>query len=574
MYTLDKAKAEVADALRSVLPSEVTVSESDLSRPPQAEMGDLSFPCFGPAKALKGNPAAIAKDLAEKLNPSVLIGEVRAVGPYVNFFFSRKAFSTSVLEDVLGHVNKYGDAPRNGEQVLLEYGSVNTHKEVHVGHLLNLSLGLSIGRLLDAAGTKVTHLKYIGDVGAHVAKWLWYFDKVRRGEVGGRTTVTEHNEIAQFGKIYTEATQLAESDEEKYKPEISAVLQKLEAHDPEWEDLWIRTRDACLHQIDQIFTELGAHFSRTYLESEVEGPGKELVKELLAKGIAKEGEKGAKIVDLEAENLGIFLVLKSDGTALYSTKELALAGLKFREYPETDRSLHVVDNRQALYFKQFFATLKKLGFNKPMTHVSHDFVTLVGGAMSSRKGNIITLEDFRDQMKALVREETAKRHEDWDEAKIEKTVWIIAEGAMKFGMLKQDTDRPLTFDMAAALSFDGFTGPYVQYAHARLSTILGKAVGETVSVCSAIDDEKEFALLRMVADLPHTVLAAARDFRPSVIAQYLFELAQASNEFYRDVPVLTAPPADRARRLAIVAATRVALANGLSLLGIRAPEEM
>src|SRR6185369_9049422 len=144
MYTLDKAKKEVVAALVAALPADVPVSETDLSRPPEAEMGDLSFPCFGAAKALKGNPAAIAKDLAEKLIPSVLIGEVRAVGPYVNFFFSRKAFATSVVEDVLGHVNKYGDAPRNHEQVLLEYGSVNTHKEVHVGHLLNVSLGLSV----------------------------------------------------------------------------------------------------------------------------------------------------------------------------------------------------------------------------------------------------------------------------------------------------------------------------------------------------------------------------------------------------------------------------------------------
>ena len=574
MYTLDKAKKEVIDALFSALPPDSDVSDTDLSRPPQADMGDLSFPCFGLAKALKGNPAAIAKDVAAKITPSGLVGEVRAVGPYVNFFFNKKAFATSVLEDVLGHVNKYGDAPRNGEQALLEYGSVNTHKEVHVGHLLNVSLGLSIGRLMNAAGTKVVHVKYIGDVGAHVAKWLWYYDKVRRGEVAGRTTLTEHSEMVQFGKIYTEATLLAESDEEKYKPEISAVLKKLEAHDPEWGDLWNRTRESCLTQINALFAELGIHFSRTYLESEVEGPGKELVKELLAKGIAKEGEKGANIVDLEAEDLDVFLVLKSDGTALYSTKELALAGLKFREYPETSRSLHVVDNRQSLYFKQFFATLKKLGFDKPMVHVSHDFVTLSEGAMSSRKGNIITYEDFRDQMKAMVLEETAKRHADWDEDKVSKTVWMIAEGAMKFGMLKQDTDRPLTFDMAAALSFDGFTGPYVQYAHARLSTILAKAEGETVSVCSAVDDPKEFALLRMVADLPQAALIAARDFRPSLVAQYLFELAQASNEFYRDVPVLSADPGDRARRLAVIAAARVALANGLFLLGIRAPEEM
>src|SRR5687767_8251559 len=230
--------------------------------------------------------------------------------------------------------------------------------------------------------------------------------------------------------------------------------------------------------------------------------------------------------------------------------------------------------RQSLYFKQFFATLKRMGFDKEMTHLAYEFVTLKEGAMSSRKGNIVTYEEFRDEMTGMVASETKKRHEEWSDAKVKGTAWAVAEGAMKFGMLKQDNDRPITFDMEAALSFDGFTGPYVQYSHARLSSILAKAEGETVSVCSASDDAKEFALLRLVADLPQTISSAANAHRPSILAQYLFELAQASNDFYRDVPVLSAETADRSRRLAIVAAARTALANGLALLGIRAPEEM
>jgi arginyl-tRNA synthetase len=355
---------------------------------------------------------------------------------------------------------------------------------------------------------------------------------------------------------------------------VSAVLQALEAHDPAWEKRWLETRDACLKQIDAIFKELDIHFARTYLESEVEAPGKALVTELLDKGIAKEGDKGAIIVDLEDEKLGIFLALKSDGTALYSTKELALAQLKFKEYPGTNESLHVVDNRQSLYFKQFFAVLRRMGFTQPMRHLSHDFVTLAEGAMSSRKGNIVTYEDFRDEMTERVLEETKKRHEDWSPEKQKENAWAIAEGAMKFGMLKQDDDRPIVFDMTAALSFDGFTGPYVQYSHARLSSILSKAGGEVVSVCKASDDPKEFALLRLVAEFPGVVSAAAAAYRPSLIAQYAFDLAQEANAFYRDVPVLSAEADERCRRLAIVEAARKTLARALWLLGIKAPEEM
>lgn len=568
MTTLDKAKSQVVDALRTALPEGASVSGADLSRPPQADMGDLSFPCFSAAKAAKGNPAAIAKDVAARISPSDLVGEVRAVGPYVNFFFNKKAFATSVLEDVLGRAGDYGDAEPKGDRILIEYGSPNTHKEVHVGHLRNFALGLAAERLLRAAGHEVIPVNYIGDVGAHVAKWLWYYDKKRTelGEAAG---------IKEFGKIYTEATRLVETDEAKHKPEISAVLQALERHEEPWESLWKETRDACLKQLDVIFSEIGIRFARTYLESEVEGPGKELVKELLAKGIATEGEGGAKIVDLaEPEKLGVFLVLKSDGTALYSTKELALAKLKFSEHPNVTESIHVVDTRQSLYFKQFFATLKRMGFDQPMSHLAYDFVTLKEGAMSSRKGNIVTYEDFRDAMTDMVREETKKRHEEWDDKKVQDNAWAIAEGAMKFGMLKQDNDRAITFDMEAALSFDGFTGPYVQYAHARMCSILAKAEGDVVSVCKASDDAKEFALLRLIADLPATVADAAAARRPSLLAQYLFELAQASNDFYRDVPVLSAEKDDRCRRLSIVASARAALARGLFLLGIRAPEEM
>lgn len=574
MTTIENATRQVLEALRAALPEGASVSDGDLSRPPQAAMGDLSFPCFGAAKDLKRNPAEIAREVAAKVVPLGLVGEARAVGPYVNFFFERRAFATAALEEVFGRASEFGHASeRKDGRIMIEYGSPNTHKEIHVGHLRNFALGLSVERLLRAAGHDVVAVNYIGDVGAHVAKWLWYYDKVRKGAVPGAEPIGD--DITRFGKIYTDATRLAEADEEVSKPAISAVLQALEQHDPTWETLWRTTRDACLAQMDVIFRELGIRFERTYLESEVEGPGKALVKDLLAKGIAKEGERGAIIVDLaEPEDLGVFLVLKSDGTALYSTKELALAGLKFKEFPGVTDSVHVVDMRQSLYFKQFFATLRRMGFDKAMTHLAYEFVTLKEGAMSSRKGNIVTYEDFRDEMTAMVASETRKRHEDWDDAKVRETAWAIAEGAMKFGMLKQDNDRPITFDMEAALSFDGFTGPYVQYGHARLSSILAKAEGETVSVCAASDDPKEYALLRLVADLPRTVIDAAATFRPSILAQYLFDLAQASNDFYRDVPVLSAPPADRGRRLAIVAAARVALANGLALLGVRAPDEM
>lgn len=567
MSVLDRAKQEVAVALARAL-SVPGISPDELVKPPQADMGDLSYPCFGLAKSMKASPAAIAKDVAAKIAAGGMIGEARAAGPYVNFYFDRKAFSTAVLGEVLGRSVDYGDAlERKDERIMIEYGSPNTHKEIHVGHLRNFCLGLSVVRLCRAAGYDVVPVSYIGDIGAHVAKCLWALKKFHVGEE------PPENRGKFLGQIYTEATNKVEEDE-SVKTEIAEVLRKLEARDPAWDALWRETRQWSIDELNAVFAELGCVFERMYFESEVEARGKALVKELLDAGLAKEGERGAIIADLEAEGLGVFLLLKSDGSALYSTKELALAEKKFSDFEDIARSVHIVDNRQSLYFRQFFATLKRMGFDKKMTHLAYEFVTLKEGAMSSRKGNIVTYEDFRDEMLRMTMEETAKRHEDWSPERVRDVSWAIAEGAMKFGMLKQDTERAIVFDMDAALSFDGFTGPYIQYAHARLSSILAKATEDVISVCKASDDPREFALLRLVADLPATVAASAEAYKPSLLAQYLFELAQASNDFYRDVPVLSAPDDDRCRRLVIVSAARVAIARGLFLLGIRAPEEM
>lgn len=569
MFTIQKIKSDLLARLNAALP-DLGATEADLSRPPQKDMGDLAFACFGAAKRLKKAPPAIAAEILEKIDAGAFVAKTDAVGPYVNFYFNRGAVAGAIMRDVLAEQERYGDAPATGRKVMIEYASVNTHKEVHVGHLRNIVLGLAAANLRRAAGDAVIPAYYIGDIGAHVAKWLWFLAKtdpagIRAKAKGG---------AREFGKMYTDATQLAESDPE-FKKEIDGVLRSLEEHDPEWEALWRSTRDICLVEIEKIFKELGAVFEKKYLESEVEGPGKELVRELLKVGVAKEGERGAIIVDLEAENLGVFLVLKSDGSALYSTKELALAKRKFAEVPDLAESVHIVDNRQSLYFKQLFATLRRLGFDKPMTHLGYEFVTLKEGAMSSRTGNIVAYEDFRDQMTGHAAKETAARHEDWPPEKIKETAWRIAEGAMKFGMLKQDNDRPIVFDIEAALSFDGFTGPYVQYAHARLCSILEKAGRPRVAaVPPSASDEREYDVLRVVADFPQAVADAARDYKPSVLAQYLFDLAQASNDFYRDVPILTAEPADRERRLAITETVRATLARGLGLLGITALREM
>jgi len=570
MSVLEQAKKEIIALVSGALGQTVDARPCDLSVPPQKDMGDLAFACFGAAKALKKSPVEVAKTLAAAIKPSGLVAAAVAAGPYVNFRLDRDAFSAAVLSEVLGAADKFGAAPAaKGEKVMIEYAQPNTHKEFHVGHLRNVCLGQAVVNLARAAGYEVVPVSYMGDIGAHVAKCLWCLKKFHAADA------VSENRGKYLGQIYAEATRRVDEDE-KLKEEVAEVQRKLEAREPEWDKLWRETREWSLDEFKAIFAELGIELDRWYWESEVEEPGKKLVQELLAKGIAQEGERGAKIVDLEKYGLGIFLVLKSDGSSLYSTKELALAQLKFSEYRGISRSIHIVDSRQSLYFRQFFKTLELMGFDKlKTTHLGYEFVTLKEGAMSSRKGNIVSYEDFRDEMTARVAAETKKRRDDWDEERVKETAWTVAEGAMKFGMLKQDPDKPIVFDIDAALSFDGFSGPYIQYAHARLCSILAKAgglpAGEAITGSA---DAAEHAVLAKAAELPEIVAAAAEQYKPSILAQYLFDLAQAGNDYYRDVPVLSASGAERTHRLQVIETVRLALANGLRLIGMKAPREM
>lgn len=570
MTTLDKAKSDVIEAVKAALPDGTPCDTGMLEKPPQKELGDFAFPCFGLSRLLKKAPQIIAQEVAAQVTTGGFIASAKAAGPYVNVTLDKAMLTESLLREVLGAPDAYGSAKpgSSGRAVMVEYGSLNTHKEFHVGHLRNIVLGLAVENLARAAGDRVIPVSYIGDIGAHVAKCLWAYRTFHKDDA------LPENKGKYLGGIYSEATRRVEEDE-TLKEAVAEVQRKLEARDPEWQSLWEVTRQWCIDELNAAFFGLGVKFERMYFESEVEQPGKELVAELRKKGIATEGERGATIVDLSApEDLGVFLVLKGDGAALYSTKELALAHLKQKEFGVIDESIHVVDARQSLYFKQFFATLKRLGFTQAMTHLSYEFVTLKEGAMSSRKGNIVPYEDFRDEMIRRTGEESRSRHEDWSEARIKEAAWTVAEGALKFGMLKQDLDRAIVFDIDEALAFEGFTGPYLQYAHARMASILQKADKDAPMAMDGTDEQAEYDVLRVAADFPQAVADAAAQHRPSLLAQYLFEFAQAANAFYRDVPVLTAPPADRARRLAIVRTLKATLKNGLALLGIRSPEEM
>ncbi|MBU1348845.1 arginine--tRNA ligase [Patescibacteria group bacterium] len=613
-YAWDAIKTHIARIIGEA--AGFDVMPGDLAPPPTPDLGDLAYPCFGISKVSRKSPADVAKSLAKKIKTGTDgIASVSAAGPYLNVTLEGAELVGRVIKDVECMKASYGKTDSGkGKQLMLEYAQPNTHKEIHVGHLRNLVLGASLARIIQANGWDVVTSSYHGDIGAHVAKCLWLF--VRRGSSDvkrpvpkrkkGETSATPLSDEAwadhlildlttdaveamlkavpkserngkHLGELYAEATKLLEENPD-WKTQVSDVQRRLEGKDTAWTKLWRETRRWSLQEMEAIFEDIGVAIDRQYLESEMVEAGLKVVGELLKTGIAKESE-GAIIVDLTDEGLDIFLIRKSDGTTLYATKDLALAKVKFKDYPKLARNLIVVDNRQSLYFRQLFATLRRMGFDKPMEHIGYEFVTLKGGSMSSRSGNVVTWPSFREEILAFATAETSQRHLDWNQGRVTHTAWCLLMGGMKFGMLKQDGDKAIVFDMEKALSFDGATGPYIQYATTRLGSILMKANWEAgrgmkVGDLDALEHPAEKRLALAIATFPRAAKRAADELRPSVLAQWCLDMATRSNEFYRDVPVIDAPLGVKQARLRLVASARTALILGLTLLGIPIPEEM
>jgi len=566
-YIILKIKKQIIDLIAQAIEVDFDLHKLEVVVPPDSMMGDLAVPCFYLSKITRQSPNQIAQELAEKINSGGVIKEIKNIGAYLNFFIDPEILGKSVNNEIQKNKDIYGGAKNSPKKIMLEFSQPNTHKEFHVGHLRNAILGNSLVNILRFSGHKVTAVNYIGDIGAHVAKCLWAYDKFYSPKE------LPENKGKFLGQVYTDGSQKIESNLE-YKKEVDEVLQKLETGDKKWTALWKKTRKWSLDDFDRIYKILGVKFDHFFYESEVEKPGKKMVAELLEQGVAQKSE-GAVIIDLEKYHLKQFLLLKSDGSSLYSTKELALAKLKFEKF-KIDESIVVVDSRQSFYLQQFFKTMEVIGFDKKMIHIPYEFVTLKDGAMASRKGNVVLFEDFYNQVVDRATIETKNRHEDWPEKKINEVARKIALSAIKFNMLKVGNNSVITFDIDEALSFDGFSGPYIQYTCSRISSVLKKAKVTTFSTIdySKLNSDLEKEILLQLASFPEVVAESAKNYDPSQVAKYLFDLAKLFSAFYQKSPIINSTKEIKEARLILVDSIRKVLINGLDLLGIEPLDQM
>src|SRR3989344_4583599 len=556
-------KSKVVDALKitGLNPNEI---ENLIEKPKDYSHGDYAFPCFILSKKMKKSPVKIAKELAPKIKSSEF-EKVVAVGAYVNFFLDVKKFAHEVLNRIEKEKDKYGSSDvGKGKKFMIEFSQPNTHKAFHVGHIRGTTLGESIARIREFSGYKVIRANYSGDTGMHIAKWMWAYTNFHKGE-------KIQNDESWFAKIYVEAVKKL-ADDEVAEGEVLEINRKLdERKEKRLIELWKETRAKSISEWKPIYKDLGVEFDKHFFESQFESAGKKIAIELVKKGIAEVSD-GATIMNLNDKSLGVWVLLRRDGTVLYSAKDIALANEKFAKY-KMDESLVITSVEQNLHFKQLKKTLELMKFEnwEKYEHIGYESVRLPEGKMSSRTGNNILYADFKNELVNTAKEEILKRSQ-LDEKELNERAITIGISAMKYSMLKQDNNKVIVFNKNEAIRFEGDTGPYLLYSYARANSILRKS-GKSKSgfkINSVHDFER--ALINELGVFPDLVIESCKTFNVSNLAHYAYSLAQIFNEFYHACPVIG--DKEESFRLELVRAFVQVLGNALHLLGISVLEEM
>ncbi len=567
----EKVAAKLAEELKLKSAAEFA---QILEVPPDEKLGDYALPCFPFAKELKKAPPLIAKELVGKIKKDGLVEEVKVVGPYLNLFLNKENIINTTVTAVLEEKERYGAGASKAERVMIEYSQPNTHKAFHVGHLRGTSIGEALARILKHAGYDVIQANYSGDTGMHVAKWLWCYTRFHKDECPPK-----EGKGKWLASLYVEAVKKLEKEPE-LQEQVDTINRELEeGKEKALLDLWTQTRQWSIDEFDAIYDDLQAHFDKWWFEREMEAKGKAIAQELVKKGIARVSD-GATIVDLEQYNLGVWVLLRKDGTVLYSAKDLALAEIKFNEH-NIGRSIYVVGKAQALHMQQLFKTLELMEFKQAARcfHLSYEEVRLPDGKMSSRTGQNILYQEIKDEVFSYAEQEVRKRHEEWDEKEIAAVTKAVGVCALKFEMVYRDHNKPIVFETERVCDFEGDTGPYLQYTHARCNSILAKLAeqGKTVkkrSSFAAIASEHEFRLAKRLLDFPLVIEKVAATLYPEELAKYVLELAKTFNSFYHECKVLGEPADVENARALLVHATAVVLERSLFLLGIDAPKRM
>lgn len=559
-------KQLIASELAKVIDSlDQSAISNLLEQPKSSDLGDIAFPAFSLAKVERKAPQAIAADIAEKIDPSHF-EKVVATGPYVNFFLNKAKISDQVIKEVIKEGADYGQQNEGqGGNITIDLSSPNIAKPFSVGHLRSTVIGDALSNIFRKMGYNTIKINHLGDWGKQFGLLMVAYKK------WGNKEAVEANPIDELLQLYVRINAEIENDP-ALDEEGRLWFKKLEDGDPEATELWQWFRDESLVEFNRIYELLGVEFDSLNGEAFYNDKMDEAVKILEDKGLLKES-KGASIVDLDDVNLPPAMIKKSDGATLYITRDIATAMYRARTYNFV-KNVYVVGQEQSNHFRQLKAVLKKMGFDwsDDMIHVDFGLVTKNRQKLSTRKGNIILLEPTLQEAISRAKAQIEEKNPNLENK--EAVAHAVGVGAVKFYDLKTDRRNGYDFDLEAMVSFEGETGPYVQYAYARIQSILRKAdFKPSLDANYNLNDAESWEIIKLLQDFARVVKRAADNFEPSLIAKYAISLAQAFNKYYAHTRILDENP-ERDSRLALSYTTAVMLKEALRMLGVEAPEKM
>lgn len=549
--------------------------KSMIEIPQDQSMGDYAFPCFRLAKTMRKAPNLIAAELAEKLQGEQLFSEVSPVNAYVNMFVSREEMMKSTVSEVLEEKENFGRSDIGGnKKVIVEFSSPNIAKPFHIGHIRSTVIGNSLSKIYDALGYDVFKINHLGDYGTQFGKMICAY---RRW--GNREDVINSpikTLLGYYTKFHVEVEEHPELEDE-----ARAIFTKLEQGSKEEVELWQWFREESLKEFQRVYDMLGIEFDSYNGESFYSDKMPRFEKELSDKGLLQES-KGAQVVDLEKYKLGTALIKKSDGSSLYITRDIAAAVYRKENY-DFYKNIYVVATQQNLHFQQLFKILELMGYDwaNQCVHVPFGMVRLEEGTMSTRHGRVVFLEDVLNGAIEKTREIIEEKNPNIEN--LEEITSQVGIGAVVFNELSNNRIKDYTFKWDQILNFDGETGPYVQYTHARCASLLRKA-GEDIVAKAQDPKNVDFALLaksdsayeltKLIYAFPGVVEQAGEKYEPSIITRHIIDIAQCFNKFYHDEHIIVDDEVEKTSKIALVIATKRVIATGIGLLGMKAPERM
>lgn len=561
-------KMEVAGLLAKATELSLEDTLNTVEIPGNKVMGDFAFPCFRLAKVFRKAPPMIAQEVAEKLDKPAFIDNIQVVGAYINFFVKKGIYAQEILSKVLAEKENYGKSDIGaGKTVVIDYSSPNIAKPFHVGHLRSTVIGNAIYKIYEALGYNCEGVNHLGDWGTQFGKLIVAYHN------WGSKEAVENQGIQELMRIYVKFHDEAEKNP-ALDDEARLWFVKMQEGDEEALTLWKWFYDISIKEFERVYKMLGVKFDAYTGESFYNDKMAPVVEELKAKNILKESE-GAMIVDLEHKNMAPCLIIRKDGGTLYATRDITAALYRKKTY-NFDKCIYLTALDQNLHFAQWFEVIHLMGYDwyKDLIHVPFGLVSLDSGKLSTRHGNVILMEDLLNQAigetKKIIEEKNPSLE---NKEEVAKQVGI---GAVIFNDLYNGRIKDVVFSWERMLNFDGETGPYVQYTHARACSILKRAgeISLDDTHFDALSDEASLDICKLLEAYPEKIKDAANKLEPSVVTRHLVAIAQAFNKFYHDNPILNSEEDVRQARLAVVVAVKTVMKEGLSLLGIDAPEQM